>query len=173
MLGKRFPSPANGFTCRTSSPRRIRGGGPAGFGGGRGQDMHARFVTSLEDAYRGATRVMSLRVPAVDEFGEVGIQERNISVAIPKGIREGQHIRLPGQGMPAFDAKSAGDLFLEVAFAPHPVYRVDGADLSLDLPVAPWEAALGGKVIMPTPGINTTVGAGSRIAGELSCLQRP
>lgn len=118
----------------------------------RGQDSHARMEIGIEEAYRGATRMLSLRMPVVDRYGHITIEDRNISVAIPKGIREGQHIRLAGQGAPEADPGSSGDLFLEVSFAPHPVYRVHGADLYLDLPVAPWEAALGGKVVMPTPG---------------------
>lgn len=130
-----------------------RGAGrTAGFGDGRGQDSHARMEVAIEDAYRGATRTLSLRMPVLDASGQVTVEDRRISVAIPKGIREGQNIRLPGQGMPGFDAGRAGDLFLEVSFAPHPVYRVEGGDLYLDLPIAPWEAALGAKVVMPTPG---------------------
>jgi curved DNA-binding protein len=71
---------------------------------------------------------------------------------VPKGITEHQLIRLPGQGEPGFGSGPAGDLFLEVSFAPHPIYRPDGKDLYLDLPITPWEAALGHHVIMPTPG---------------------
>jgi curved DNA-binding protein len=65
---------------------------------------------------------------------------------------EGQHIRLVGQGAPSPGGGQAGDLFLEVSFAAHPVYHAEGRDLYLDLPIAPWEAALGGHVVMPTPG---------------------
>lgn len=127
-------------------------GAERGFHDRRGQDSHARIDIDIEDAYRGATRVLSLRAPVVDNRGRVTVEERNISVAIPKGIRAGQHIRLAGQGAPSPGGGKAGDLFLEVAFTAHPVYRADGADLFLDLPVAPWEAALGAKVVMPTPG---------------------
>lgn len=118
----------------------------------RGSDQHARINLDIEDAYLGATRVLTLRTPEIGADGNVRLQERNISVHVPKGIAEGQHIRLPGQGFPAFGQGPAGDLFLEVSFAPHPIYRVDGRDLYLDLPVTPWEAALGGKIVMPTPG---------------------
>lgn len=131
---------------------RRGGGGRSDFGRGRARDSHARIEVEVEDAYRGATRVLNLRMPVIDQLGNVTIEDRNISVAIPAGIREGQNIRLAGQGVPAFDEGPAGDLFLEVSFVPHPVYSVHGADLYLDLPVTPWEAALGGKVIMPTPG---------------------
>lgn len=129
-----------------------RGADPSGLGGGRVQDSHARIQIDVEDSYRGATRQLRLRMPVVDATGSVSVEDRNVSVVIPKGIREGQHIRLTGRGMPTFDGGKAGDLFLEVSFAAHPFYRVLGADLYLDLPIAPWEAALGAKIVMPTPG---------------------
>lgn len=119
--------------------------------GGRGPDQHARVHLDIEDAYHGAKRVLTMRMPEVGSDGEVRMRDHNISVKIPKGVVEGQHIRLAGQGMPGFGGGAPGDLFLEVGFAPHPVYRMDGRDLYLDLPVAPWEAALGSKIVMPTP----------------------
>jgi len=129
-----------------------RGAHPAGgMGAAQGADSHGRIEITVEDAYRGATRQLSLRSPVVGPDGTVRLQDRTISVAIPKGIGPGQHIRLAGQGDPGFGQESAGDLFLEVTFAAHPVYRPDGKDLHLDLPIAPWEAALGGHVVMPTP----------------------
>lgn len=118
----------------------------------RGEDHHARIRIDLEDAYHGATRTITLRVPSVDPQGHVATRERVLNVTIPKGIREGQHIRLGGQGSPGTGSGQAGDLYLEVEFQPHPFYRVDGRDLFLDLPVAPWEAALGATVKVPTPG---------------------
>jgi len=125
-----------------------RGAGPtSGMGSTRGADSHGRIEISIEDAYRGAERALSLRTPVVGPDGSVRLQDRTVSVQVPKGIVQGQHIRLAGQG-----AGPASDLFLEVSFAPHPVYCPDGRDLYLDLPVAPWEAALGGHVVMPTPG---------------------
>ncbi len=138
------------------------GGGAGGFAGGGhagdpfgadpgGQDQHARIVIDLEDAFAGATREISLRVPQVQPDGSVRLQERVLSVRIPAGIREGQQIRLAGQGLPGAGGR-AGDLYLEVNLRPHPRYRVDGRDLTVSLPVAPWEAALGGSVEVPTPG---------------------
>lgn len=130
-----------------------RGGGPAGRrGASRGADSHGRIEVSVEDAYRGATRQLNLRAPVVGPDGNVTLQDRTLSVVIPKGVIPGQHIRLAGQGDPGFGQAPAGDLFLEITFAPHPVYVPDGRDLHLDLPIAPWEAALGGHVVMPTPG---------------------
>ncbi|UWQ27180.1 DnaJ domain-containing protein (plasmid) [Leisingera aquaemixtae] len=137
--------------------------------GGSGADQHARLQLDIEDAYRGATRVLTLRVPQTSADGSVHLQDRSITVHVPKGILEGQHIRLPGQGMAPLGGGGPGDLFLEVSFAPHPVYRADGRDLYLDLPVAPWEAALGGRVMMPTPGgkVALTVPANARSGQKL------
>lgn len=116
----------------------------------KGEDHHAKVQISLEDTFHGATRTITLHAPAIDTQGHVVTRERVLNVTIPKGIREGQHIRLSGQGSPGLDGKS-GDLYLQVEFQPHPLYRVDGRDIYLDLPVAPWEAALGATVKVPTP----------------------
>ena len=138
-------------------------GGTAGFGaheayGGRqgyharGSDHHARVLIDLEDAMTGATRSVSLHVPAVDERGHVTTKVRVLKVRIPKGVKQGQHIRLAGQGKPGYGEGQPGDLYLEIEFNPHSIYRVDGRDVYLDLPVAPWEAALGASIKVPTPG---------------------
>ena len=116
-----------------------------------GADSHARIQIDIEDAYKGATRTLSLMMPVVGPTGAITMQDKTLSVQIPKGLVEGQHIRLSGQGAPGSDGMPSGDLFLEISFAPHPIYRVDGRDLHLNLPVAPWEAALGSHVVMPTP----------------------
>lgn len=127
-----------------------RGAGPtAGMGGGRGADSHGRIEITIEDAFQGAERTLSLRSPVVGPNGTVTLKDRKIAVRVPKGIGQGQHIRLAGQGAPG--AGGTGDLFLEVAFAPHPVYRPEGKDLYMDLPITPWEAALGGHIVLPTP----------------------
>lgn len=118
----------------------------------RGEDHHAKVLIDLEDTYLGATRTITLRVPGVDAQGHVVTRERVLNVSIPKGIREGQHIRLSGQGNAGIGEGKAGDLYLQVEFRAHPLYRVDGRDLFLDLPVAPWEAALGATVKVPTLG---------------------
>ncbi len=132
-----------------------RAGGGAGARGGfhaRGQDTHAKVLIDLEDAYRGAVRQITLQSPELDASGHVATRQRTLNVNIPKGVREGQRIRLAGQGAPGIGEGPAGDLYLEIAFKPHPFYRVEGKDVYLDLPVAPWEAALGGRVKVPTPG---------------------
>lgn len=134
-----------------------------------GQDHQARISIDLRDAYQGATRTISLRAPEVDDDGHVSVRERSIRVKIPKGITEGQHIRLAGQGTPGVGQGRAGDLYLEIQFQPDPTYTVEGRDVFLNLPIAPWEAALGGKVKCPTPGgtVDLTVPKNARTGQKL------
>ncbi len=129
----------------------------------QGEDHHAKVLIDLEDAYRGATRTISLRMPALDAEGRMTYAERRLDVTIPKGVRDGQHLRLAGQGAPGLGGGPPGDLYLEIAFRPHPLYRVSARDVSLELPVAPWEAALGAQVTVPMPdgAVQLTVPPGS------------
>ncbi len=123
----------------------------SGFQSG-GSDHRAKILIDLEDAMNGATRSISLRVPDVDAGGHVTTKERVLKINIPKGIKQGQHIRLGGQGNPGLGQGKAGDLYLEIEFNSHGIYHVEGRDVYLDLPVAPWEAALGASIKAPTPG---------------------
>jgi curved DNA-binding protein len=116
-----------------------------------GEDHHAKVLLDLEDAFNGATRQITLRVPQSDAQGRVQLTTRTLNVKIPKGVRAGQVIRLAGQGAPGMGGAPAGDLLLEVQFKPHPRFRADGRDLHLRLPVAPWEAALGAVVAVDLP----------------------
>ncbi len=118
----------------------------------RGDDHHAKVLLDLEDAFTGATRQISLRAPEVDAQGRVVLKSRTLNVKIPKGVREGQVIRLAGQGAPGMGGAPAGDLMLEIHFKPHARFRADGRELHLTLPVAPWEAALGAVVAVDLPG---------------------
>ena len=117
----------------------------------QGEDHHAKVLIDLQDAYRGAQRSVSLRMPVLDAQGRLAPQERTLNVNIPRGVRAGQHLRLAGQGGPGLGEGQAGDLYLEIAFRPDPRFRVDGRDVYFDLPLAPWEAALGASVAAPTP----------------------
>ena len=117
----------------------------------RGEDHHAKVLLDLEDAFRGATRQISLRAPRLDPHGRVVLDSRTLNVQIPKGVRQGQLIRLAGQGAPGLGQGRAGDLLLEVHFRPHPRFRVDGRDLYMKLPVAPWDAALGAVIPVVLP----------------------
>ncbi|WP_144637980.1 DnaJ C-terminal domain-containing protein [Bordetella genomosp. 13] len=143
---------ANGFSDFFSS---LFGAGQAGGGAAfraRGEDHHAVIEVDLEDALHGATREVSLRAMETDAQGRPNIRTRTLSVRIPAGVREGQQIRLAGQGLPGMGGAGNGDLLLEVRFRPHRLYRAEGRDLYMTLPVAPWEAALGATVQAPTPG---------------------
>jgi curved DNA-binding protein len=117
----------------------------------RGQDSHAKIYIDLEDSFQGATRTISLSTPEMNAQGQVQVKHRSLNIKIPKGIKAGQHIRLAGQGSPGAGSGQAGDLFLEIALNNHPLYRVSEADVYLDLPVTPWEAALGAQIKVPTP----------------------
>ena len=118
----------------------------------RGEDIHYRLPLFLEEAYNGGERQIQFQVPESDEKGFVKYQQKTLKVKIPAGVGAGRHIRLKGQGAPGIGGAGPGDLFLEIELAPHPLYSVDGNDLSLTLPVAPWEAALGATVKVPTLG---------------------
>jgi len=117
----------------------------------QGEDHHAKVQIDLEDAYRGASRSISLSAPELDRSGHVVTRQRTLNVKIPKGVKQGQRIRLAGQGSPGVGQGKAGDLYLEIEFKPHRRFRVEGRDVYLELPVAPWEAALGATVTAPTP----------------------
>jgi curved DNA-binding protein len=117
----------------------------------RGEDTHAKILIDLEDAYRGSTRTVTLEHPEVGPDGRPRARQRTLNVRIPKGVRQGQRIRLAGQGSAGSGQGKAGDLFLEVEFRPRQNHRVDGKDVYIDLPVSPWEAALGSTVEVATP----------------------
>lgn len=117
----------------------------------QGADRHARIEIDLADSYEGATRSITLQQPVVDAQGRISRQERTLNVKIPKGIREGQHIRLRGQGEPGLGEGPAGDLYLDVSFRADPRYRVDGQDVHVTLPVTPWEAGLGATIKARSP----------------------
>ena len=135
----------------------------------RGEDHRAKVLLDLEDAFSGATRQISLRVPRQDSQGHVQIETRTLNVKIPRGVRAGQIIRLAGQGSPGHGSAAAGDLLLDVHFKPHPRFRVDGRDLHLTLPVAPWEAALGAVVALDLPqgGLRVRVPEGAQSGRQL------
>ncbi|MEU3776382.1 DnaJ C-terminal domain-containing protein [Streptomyces sp. NPDC032472] len=119
------------------------GGGQGGFGRMPGADQEAEITLNVEDAYTGGRRRITLDTSA---------GPRGYEVNIPPGVTDGQRIRLAGQGGTGSSGGPAGDLYLIVRLAPHPRYRVEGRDITVDLPVTPWEAALGASVPVDTPG---------------------
>ena len=140
----------------------------------RGEDRHAKVMIDLSDAYRGATRMITLRTPGTDASGRMVMHSHQLNVTIPRGVRAGQHIRLAGQGAPGVGQGGPGDLYLEVAFNPHPHFRAEQRDVYLDLPVAPWEAALGASVTVPTPdaAVNLKIPPNSATGSKLRLKAR-
>lgn len=117
----------------------------------RGADHRAPVMLDLEDTFTGATRQLHLQLPQLDAHGHLQLAPRTLNVKIPQGVKEGQIIRLAGQGMPGPGGGPPGDLLLEVRFKPHDRLRSEGRDLHLTLPVAPWEVALGATVPLELP----------------------
>jgi curved DNA-binding protein len=145
--------------------RRQRGGGFRM----RGDDIHAAITVDLRDAYQGATRTISLRVPRQQGPGRAVMEEKTLSVNIPRGVMPGQQLRLAGQGHEGHGGAGPGDLYLEIGFAPDSRYRIEGAHVYENVPVTPWEAALGGQVSVPTPSgtVEVTIPAGSQSGRKL------
>jgi curved DNA-binding protein len=135
----------------------------------RGEDRHAKILIDLADTYHGATRAITLHAPQVDQQGRVVSKDHTLNVSIPKGVKEGQHIRLTGQGSPGLGGGPVGDLYLEVHFRPDPRYRVEGRDVYETVPVTPWEAALGAAIETPTPSgtVQVKAPAGSQSGRKL------
>ena len=125
--------------------------------GRRGEDHYAKVLLDLEDAYLGANRHITLRLPRTDTRGRVAAVDHTLNVRIPKGVYEGQLIRLTEQGGPSVYGGKPGDLFLEVHFKPHARYRVEGRDVYVTLPITPWEAALGAQIKAPLPSSTVEV----------------
>tara|TARA_R110002110_G_scaffold415765_3_gene655313 strand:- start:82126 stop:83067 length:942 start_codon:yes stop_codon:yes gene_type:complete len=130
----------------------------------RGEDVEMTLPVFLEEAYHGDTRQISFKVPGFDEHGRLTRQTRNLKVKIPAGVTSGERIRLQGQGAPGIGDAPAGDLYLEIRIADHPLYEPEGSNLILTVPVSPWEAALGTKITVPTLDgkISLTVPAASQ-----------
>ena len=132
-------------------------GGFGGAGGGyrqqmRGEDVHARLALFLEEVFHGCEKKVSFTVHEADQQGRLRPRQKTLNVKIPAGMRDGQHLRLKGQGSPGFAGGEAGDLLLEIELAPHPTFTGEGRDVLVTVPIAPWEAALGASVTVPTVG---------------------
>ncbi len=129
------------------------GYGPRGGGGRRprrGQDVEAALELNLEEAYQGGHKSITLQEHTTTPDGRPTLSTKTLSVDIPAGIKDGQKIRLSGQGNPGNFGGAAGDLYLKVHLAAHPLYKVKDDTVVLDLPLTPWEAALGATVTVPT-----------------------
>lgn len=117
----------------------------------KGQDSHAKIAIDLQDAYTGTTRSFTLQDQAVNGNGQMQPKERTLKVNIPKGIKPGQKVRLQKQGQAGVGGAQNGDLYIEVDFNPNPLYVIEGSDITTELAISPWQAALGEKVKVPTP----------------------
>jgi curved DNA-binding protein len=135
----------------------------------RGADEHGSLSLTLRDAYREHTQQLHLEVHGLDAEGRPYSQRRQLSVKVPRGMGEGQRLRLKGQGAPGHGGGAAGDLYLDVAYTSEPPFRLSGRDVSVDLTLAPWEAALGTEIQLPTPEgpVALTVPAGSGAGRQL------
>jgi len=134
-----------------------------------GEDHHAKVMVDLDDVFHGATRKVTLQSPELDASGHVRLNNHTITFKIPKGMKEGQQLRLKGQGAMGMGQGAKGNLYLEIHFNPHPIYRAEGRDLHLQLPVTPWEVALGATVQTPTPegAVGIKIPAGSNSGKKL------
>lgn len=135
LFGRSQPSAGSGSSHGPSRPQ---------------DETPTKVRITLEEAFRGTERSLQLQVPERDGAGRVAIRTRALRVKIPPGIVDGQRIRLPGQGQSGLGGGTRGDWYLEVAIMPHRLYRLQGRDVYLDLPITPWEAALGATIKIPT-----------------------
>lgn len=148
-----------------------RGGSPFGSSNGRGQarsaardgqDVDLNLAVFLEEALSDEPKQVSFKVPQYNAAGQrTSDVTKTLKVKIPAGVSDGERIRLKGQGAPGVAGGAAGDLFITLNLAPHPLFKVEGSDLVVEVPVAPWELALGAKVEVPT------------LTGKLSLSVRP
>jgi curved DNA-binding protein len=135
---------------------RGSGGGGGGAGTARasirvpGEDYEVALRLPLEDAFNGTQVDLNLNVPEYDAQGRGRHVPKTIKARIPKGATDGQRLRLRGQGGKGINGGRDGDLYLNITLQPHPLFRPAGHDLYLDLPLAPWEAALGATIEVPT-----------------------
>ena len=160
----------------------------AGFTGGRvhtgrrqganmpmpGQDYEVTAHISLEDAHRGTLVDLNLTAPEYDEHGRLHRVPQTFKARIPQGVTDGQRLRLRGKGGKGINGGRDGDLYLNIALHPHALFRVSGHDLYLDLPLTPWEAALGASVEVPTLDgpVRLKVAPGTRAGQKLRLAKR-
>ena len=151
--------------------RRARRGAPMAI---PGEDFEVTVHLSLEDAFRGTQVDLQLGMPEMDAEGNVRHVPKTIKARIPKGATDGQRLRLRGQGGKGINGGRDGDLYLNIVLHPHPLFRPDGHDLYLDLPLAPWEAALGATVEVPTLGgaVNLKIPPGTAAGRKLRLAKK-
>jgi len=139
-----------------------------------GRDYEASVRVTLEQAFHGTEIQLDVSVPELDDNGVAHRVPRVVTVRIPRGVTDGQKLRVPGKGGKGVRGGRAGDLYLDIAVTPHRLFRADGRDLFVDLPLAPWEAVLGASIALPTPAgtVNLQVPAGTRAGQQLRLAGR-
>lgn len=133
--GRRQSHGASGFS---QAPRRVRG-----------QDIEVELPVSLEETLTDNQKTVEFKLPAT-ESSHAAPSKKHLKVKIPKGVADGAKIRLKGQGGSGQNGGVAGDLYLLIRLKTHPLFNVSGDNISISVPLAPWEAALGIKVVVPT-----------------------
>ncbi len=154
---------------------RTQGSGFEQFGGGfgaqdnKGQDQHAEIAVDLASVYSGDDSSIKLNVPVRQPDGSVDYENKTLKIKIPKGITDGKQIRLAGQGSAGIGGGKNGDLFLKVKIRHDPNIRIEGADVYQTVNIAPWEAALGGKINVSTPAgtLGVTIPKNSKSGSNL------
>ncbi|MFT4564201.1 MAG: curved DNA-binding protein, partial [Gammaproteobacteria bacterium] len=140
----------------------------------RGEDIHSRITITLREAYSGTSRTFSLQTYRYDESGAAIPEVKTLKATVPAGVTNGQKIRLRGQGQAGLGEGGSGDLFLEIELEHDRQFTVEDRDVTLVLPIAPWEAILGASVEIPTLGgkvmlnipANATGGQKLRVKGK-------
>jgi len=135
----------------------------------RGRDLEVEMPVFLEETLESRQKTIDYQLPGYDESGRTAPRHKTLKVSIPAGVRDGQRIRLKGQGAPGYGDGPPGDLYLRIRLVPHPLFDVLGRDLTITVPIAPWEAALGAKVTVPTLDgrVQLTIQAGSQTGQRL------
>jgi curved DNA-binding protein len=160
--GSQFYRQSSGDSADFSGFEDLFGRFGSGFGGGqqrsqrqqrshRGEDQHASIQIDLEIAYHGSTQQITLQIPTYNVYGEPEVQRKTLEVKIPKGMKEGQQIRLNGQGQSGINGGENGDLYIEIQYKDTDRIRVEGADVYQTIDVSPWEAGLGQSIEVNTP----------------------
>lgn len=136
----------------------------------QGHDVEIELPVFLEEIQHDHQRTLNYKLPRYDEFGrKIDEVEKKINVKIPGGIKDGERIRLRGQGSIGINGGTNGDLYLIIRYAPHPLFDVQGHNLILTVPITPWEAVLGKKIVIPTLSgkINISIPANSQTGQRL------
>lgn len=135
----------------------------------KGDDQTVKVLITLEEAVQGSEKTLNLQLPSAGGQGRMQMETKQLKVKIPAGVKQGVRIRLTGQGSAGFGGGPKGDLYMEMDLQVHPLYRVDELDVILNLPLTPWEAALGTKVEVPTlkGKVNLAIAAGTQSGAKL------